>query len=71
MDNLQAVAKAAGSDLSRALKLTIFLTDLNDFDEVNQAYAAYFAKDPPARCCVEVSALPKGVKIEVDAIIAV
>lgn len=69
MNNMQEIARAGGSDLSRALKITIFLTDLADFNEVNQAYAKFFEKDPPARCCFEVSALPKGSSIEVDAII--
>lgn len=69
MNNMQEIARAGGSDLSRALKITIFLTDLGDFNEVNQAYAKFFEKDPPARCCFEVSALPKGSSIEVDAII--
>ena len=69
MNNIREVALAGGSDLSRALKITIFLTDLGDFDEVNQAYAKFFEKDPPARCCFEVSALPKGSRIEIDAII--
>ncbi len=70
MNNLQAIAVAAGSDLSRAIKLTVFLTDLGNFGEMNEAYAAFFAKEPPARCCFEVTALPKGCDIEIDAIIA-
>ncbi|HHV42138.1 MAG TPA: RidA family protein [Clostridiaceae bacterium] len=71
MNNLQAIAKEAGSDLSRALKITIFLTDLGNFGTVNEAYAKFFDKEPPARCCFEVSGLPKGCEIEIDAIIAV
>lgn len=69
MNNLQEIALAGGSDLSRALKITIFLTDMGDFGEVNEAYAKFFEKDPPARCCFGVSALPKGSSIEIDAII--
>ena len=68
MKNLEAVLKAAGSDLDKVIKTTIYLTDLNDFALVNGIYGSYFNDSPPARATVEVSGLPKGVKVEIDAI---
>ncbi len=69
-DNLKAVAEAAGSSLDRAIKLTIFLTDLGEFNTVNEIMAQYFKEPYPARATIEVSALPKGVAVEVEAILA-
>jgi 2-iminobutanoate/2-iminopropanoate deaminase len=69
--NLQAVAKAAGADLNNAVKLTIYLTDLGQFSAINQIMASYLQKPYPARATIEVSALPKGAQIEIDAILAV
>ncbi|MCG8413821.1 MAG: RidA family protein [Pseudomonadales bacterium] len=69
-DNLKAVAEAAGSSLDRAIKLTIFLTDLGEFATVNEIMAQYFNEPYPARATIEVSALPKGVAVEVEAILA-
>ena len=71
MRNLSAVAEAAGTSLARALRLTIYTTRLEDFASINEAYAEWFDDDPPARAAVGVAALPKGVLVEVDAIIAV
>lgn len=71
MRNLSAVAEAAGTSLARALRLTIYTTRLEDFAAINEAYAEWFDDDPPARAAVGVAALPKGVLVEVDAIIAV
>ena len=68
MKNLEAVLKAAGSDLDKVIKTTIYLTDLSDFAVVNEIYGNYFNDSPPARATVEVSGLPKGVKVEIDAI---
>lgn len=68
MENLRAVLEAAGSGLDRIVKATIFLTDLADFGVVNEVYGGYFAGDPPARACVEVAALPKGARVEVEAV---
>lgn len=68
MKNLEAVLKAAGSDLDKVVKTTIYLTDLNDFAVVNGIYGSNFNDSPPARATVEVSGLPKGVKVEIDAI---
>ncbi|ALG67337.1 RidA family protein [Beggiatoa leptomitoformis] len=66
--NLRAVAQAAGGDLSNLVKLTVFLTDLNNFPHVNEVMAEYFQTPYPARAVVGVSALPKGVGVEMDAI---
>jgi len=68
MDNISALLKAAGSDLSRVVKTTIFLTDLGDFGPVNEMYSTYFDTAPPARSTVQVSRLPKDVKIEIEVI---
>ena len=68
MKNLEAVLSAAGSDLGKVIKTTIYLTDLNDFTVVNGIYGSYFNESPPARATVEVSGLPKGVRVEIDAI---
>jgi 2-iminobutanoate/2-iminopropanoate deaminase len=68
LDNLRAVLEAAGSGLDRVLKTTIFLKDLNDFGAVNEAYGVYFPGAPPARATVEVSRLPRDVRVEIDAV---
>jgi reactive intermediate/imine deaminase len=69
-DNLKAVAEAAGGDLNQVVKLTIFLTDLGDFASVNSVMEDYFEQPYPARAAVGVAALPKGVDVEADAILA-
>lgn len=69
--NLQAVCQAAGTSLARALRLTVYVTDLKDFVAFNEVYASFFADDdPPARVTVEVSGLPRGAQVEIDAIVA-
>ncbi|MGK5091821.1 RidA family protein [Deltaproteobacteria bacterium TL4] len=68
LDNLSAILKAGGSSLDAVLKVSIFLTDMSRFSEFNQIYNEYFEAFKPARSCVEVSALPKGVAIEIEAI---
>lgn len=67
-DNLEAVARAAGGALSDIVKLTVYLTDLGRFAEVNEIMARYFAAPYPARAAIEVAALPRQVQIEIDAI---
>lgn len=67
MSNLKAVLEAGGASLERVVKTTIFLVDLGDFGAVNETYAKFFPGDPPARACVEVSKLPKGVRVEIEA----
>jgi len=69
-DNLKAIAEASGGSLNDAVKLTIFLTDLGNFATVNEVMAEYCDEPYPARAAVQVSALPKGVDIEADAILA-
>jgi reactive intermediate/imine deaminase len=69
--NLQAIAEAAGGDLSNAVKINISLTDLSHFGEVNDVMANFLQEPYPARACVQVAALPKAVDIEVEAILAI
>jgi 2-iminobutanoate/2-iminopropanoate deaminase len=68
LDNLAAVLEASGCSFADVVKTTIYLVDLGDFQVVNQAYAKRFASSPPARATVQVSALPKGARVEIDAI---
>ena len=68
LDNLQQILKAGGSSLEQTLKVTIFLTDMQQFSVVNDIYATYFSSNPPARACVEVSALPKGALVEMEVV---
>ena len=68
--NLLAVAEASGGTLDDAVKINISLTDLNDFEAVNTVMASYFSEPYPARACVQVAALPRGARIEVEAILA-
>ena len=67
--NLTAVAEASGSDLARALKVTVFLTDLAHFAKVNETMARYFTEPYPARAAVQVAGLPLGVQVEADAVV--
>lgn len=66
--NLKALLEATGSDLAHVLKVTVFLTDMADFARFNQVYARFFIEHLPARSCVQAAALPRGVKVEVEAI---
>lgn len=68
-DNLKAVCEAAGGDLNRIARLSLYLTDLSNFAEVNAVMAEYFAAPYPARSTIEVTGLPKGAQFEVDAIL--
>ena len=70
LKNLEAVCEAAGTSLDRAVRLTIFTTELERFAEINEAYAEFFPSDPPARAAVGVVALPKGAVVEIDAVVA-
>ena len=71
MQNLAAVLTAAHAAFAHVVKTTIYLTDLQDFAAVNQIYGACFPRDPPARATVQVAALPRGVRVEIDAIAVV
>jgi len=66
--NLKAILEAAGSGLDRLVKTTVFLTDLGDFAGMNEVYARHVGEVPPARATIEVSALPSGAKVEIEAI---
>lgn len=68
MGNLEEVLKVAGLDMDNIVKTTIYLTDLNDFQKVNEVYGSYFSDNPPARATVGVEDLPKGAKVEIEAI---
>src|SRR5258708_28170577 len=70
MWNLQAVCAAAGTTLERAVRLTIYMTDLAAFAEVNEGYRSFFADEPPARVTVGVAQLPRGAYVEIDAVVA-
>jgi len=69
-ENLKAVCEAAGGSLEKIVKLTVFLTDMGDFPHVNTIMGRYFSAPFPARAAVQVAALPKGVNVEMDAIMA-
>ena len=69
MSNILAMAAACGVKLNRVVKTTIFLTSMDDFQTVNEVYAKYFTSNHPARSTVEVSRLPKGVKVEIEVVI--
>jgi 2-iminobutanoate/2-iminopropanoate deaminase len=69
LDNVKAIAEAAGSSLDRAVKATVFLKDMNDFAAMNEVYGKYFAQNPPARSTVEVARLPRDVRVEIELIV--
>lgn len=68
LENLKGVVEAAGSSLQHVVKTTVFLADMNDFAAMNEVYSRYFSKHPPARSTVQVSRLPKDVRVEIDLI---
>lgn len=68
MENLKRVLDAAGASLKDLVKVTIYLVDMGDFAAVNKVYGSYFDLDPPARACVAVKELPKGARVEIEAI---
>ncbi len=68
LKNLEAILKADGMSLAHVIKTTVYLTDLGEFAKVNQVYENFFGETKPARACVQVAALPKGAKVEIDAI---
>lgn len=70
MKNIGAVLEEVGLDYSNVIKTMIFITDMNDFQEVNEVYGKYFTGKLPARSCVEVSRLPKDVNVEIEVIAA-
>ena len=68
LNNLRAIAEAAGGSLQDVVKTTVFLKDMNDFGAMNSVYAEYFKDTPPARAAIQVAALPKGADTEIEAI---
>ncbi|HNW99118.1 MAG TPA: RidA family protein [Bacteroidales bacterium] len=70
MTNIGAILKEAGMDFSNVVKASIFLSDLSNFEKVNETYAKYFSENPPARECVQVAKLPKNTDIEISVIAA-
>jgi 2-iminobutanoate/2-iminopropanoate deaminase len=70
LENLSAVCDAAGGSLANAVRVTVYLSDMNDFQRVNEVYGEYFDGDPPARVAIQAAALPRGADVEIDAIVA-
>ena len=68
LTNLQAILEAAGSSLAQVVKTTVYIADMDQFGDINTAYAEFFKTDPPARACVEVARLPKDANVEIEAI---
>ncbi|MGA8072187.1 MAG: RidA family protein [Candidatus Acidiferrales bacterium] len=68
MENLKGIVEAAGSTMHKVVKTTVFLKDMNDFAAMNEVYARYFPAAPPARSTVEVSRLPKDVRVEIEVV---
>lgn len=68
MENLKAILEAAGMSFENVIKTQVFITNMGDFGKVNEVYGRYFKGNPPARSCVEVSALPRGALIEIELI---
>lgn len=71
LHNLHAVCVAAGTELAKAVKITVYMVDMDQFAAVNEAYAEFFPSYPPARVAFAAAALPKGAQVEIDAIVAV
>jgi 2-iminobutanoate/2-iminopropanoate deaminase len=71
LENVTGILEEEGATMQDVLKVTVFLEDIDDFDEMNDAYAEYFVDNPPARSAVEVGALPKGAGVEIEAVASV
>ena len=71
LQNVSAIAQAAGTELGRAVKVCVYLTDMGNFEQVNSVYAQYFPQDPPARLAIQVGALPKNADIEIEAVVSI
>jgi 2-iminobutanoate/2-iminopropanoate deaminase len=70
LENLAAICNAAGVTLGDAVRMTVYLTDMSSFAAVNDVYSSFFESDPPARVAIGVAALPRGAKVEIDAVVA-
>jgi 2-iminobutanoate/2-iminopropanoate deaminase len=71
LENLAAVCNAAGATLGDAIRLTVYTTEMASFTAINEVYESFFESDPPARVAIGVSALPRGAKVEIDAVVAI
>jgi 2-iminobutanoate/2-iminopropanoate deaminase len=71
LENLAAVCAAAGATLGDAVRLTIYTTEMSSFAAVNEVYGSFFEHDPPARVTIGVTELPRGAKVEIDAVVAI
>jgi len=71
LDNIKAILEASGAGMSDVVKCVVFLTNMSDFAVMNGVYASYFDETPPARSCVQVAGLPRGARIEIEAIAVV
>lgn len=70
LENLAAVCEAAGASLGDAVRITIYTTEMSEFAAVNEVYGSFFESDPPARVAIGVAALPRGARVEMDAVVA-
>jgi 2-iminobutanoate/2-iminopropanoate deaminase len=68
LDNIRAIVEAGGSRLDSVVRVTVYLVDMADFPAMNEIYGDYFPEDPPARVCIEAKALPKGARLEMEAV---
>lgn len=71
LENLAAVCNAAGATLGDAVRLTVYTTEMASFGSINEVYESFFESDPPARVAIGVAALPRGAKVEIDAVVAI
>jgi 2-iminobutanoate/2-iminopropanoate deaminase len=71
LENLAAVCNAAGATLGDAIRLTVYTTEMTSFSAINEVYESFFESDPPARVAIGVAALPRGAKVEIDAVVAI
>lgn len=71
LENLAAVCHAAGATLGDAVKLTVYTTEMASFGQINEVYESFFESDPPARVAIGVNSLPRGAKVEIDAVVAI
>jgi 2-iminobutanoate/2-iminopropanoate deaminase len=71
LENLAAVCQSVGATLGDAVRLTVYTTEMERFAEINEVYESFFESDPPARVAIGVAALPRGAKVEIDAVVAI
>ena len=71
LENLAAVCAAAGATLGDAVRLTVYTTEMSSFGAINEVYESFFESDPPARVAIGVAALPRGARVEIDAVVAI